>query len=150
MIIRLVVALAAGALLGAEREMIGKEAGVRTLMMVASGAAIFAFIGLSLPYLIATSAGNLADILARNGGFLNVIANIVVGVGFLGGGIIIKNEGHVHGITTAAVVWVTAAIGTMIGLGLIEFGAAAAVIVVFLLYVLRAISIGKRDDQASK
>lgn len=137
MVLRLLIALALGALIGLERELVGKEAGVRTTMLVSAGAAIFTIIAISLPYLIATSPQNLSDVIARNSGFLAVIANIVVGIGFLGAGIILKTGGHVHGLTTAAVVWVAAAVGTLVGLNLLEFALVSAVFISGLLYLLR-------------
>ena len=79
----------------------------------------------------------MAEVLARNSGFLTVIANIVVGIGFLGAGIIIKTEERVHGLTTAAVIWAVAAVGTLAGIGLLEFAAATAIIFSGLLYILR-------------
>src|SRR3989338_4077619 len=96
MLLRLVAALILGAIIGLEREMVGKEVGIRTGMMVSAGAALFSITGIMLPYIIAISPENLSEIIARNGGFLNIIANIVVGVGFLGTGIIMKNENRVH------------------------------------------------------
>jgi putative Mg2+ transporter-C (MgtC) family protein len=140
MALRFFIALVLGALVGLERESVGKEAGIRTSMMVAGGSAIFTIIGISLPYLIATPAG-LADVIAHNSGFLAVIANIVVGIGFLGAGIIIKTEERVFGLTTAAVVWITAAVGVLTGLGLIKFATLAAVIISGTLYLLRKIGI---------
>lgn len=146
MLVRFAVALVLGSLVGLERELVGKEAGIRTSMLVASGAAIFAMIGLDLPYIVATSPAYLPDIIARNSGFLSVIANIVVGVGFLGAGIIIKTEEHVRGLTTAAVIWATAAIGTLVGLGLLKFAAVAAAAMFILLYLLRGV--GFSDKKA--
>lgn len=143
MLVRLAIALILGGLIGFERQLVGKEAGIRTGMMVSGGAAIFAIIGLSLPYLIATP-GTLNEILARNSGFLAVIANIVVGVGFLGAGVIIKTDGRVHGLTTAAVVWIAAAIGTLAGIGLIDFAIASAVILAGALYIFRKIGLLER------
>lgn len=137
MLINFTTALALGALMGLEREFAGKEAGIRTSLMVAGGAALFAIIGLNLPYIVATSDENLSEVIARNSGFLSVIANIVVGVGFLGAGIIIKTEERVRGLTTAAVIWTTAAIGTLAGVGLLQLAAASALILTFLLYLLR-------------
>lgn len=142
------VALVLGALMGLEREVVGKEAGVRTSMMVAGGAAVFAIIGLTLPYLVATSPANLNDVLARNGGFLVVIANIVLGVGFLGAGTIVKSENRVHGLTTAAVVWCAAAVGVLAGIGLLKFAAVTAIALSGALYVLR--KIGLRDQIEGK
>lgn len=141
MLVRLLAALAVGALIGLEREIIGKEAGIRTSMLVSAGAAIFTMIALSLPYLVATSPENLPEVIARNSGFLTVIANIVVGIGFIGAGIIIKTEERVHGLTTAAVVWTTAAVGTLAGLGFFKFAAVAAILIAGLLYVLRKIGL---------
>ena len=131
------VAIVLGALMGLEREMVGKEAGIRTSIMVAGGAAIFSLIALNLPYIITAETGEVAEVLARNSGFLTVIANIVVGIGFLGAGIIIKTEERVHGLTTAAVIWAVAAVGTLAGIGLLEFAAATAIIFSGLLYILR-------------
>lgn len=136
MVSHFLVAMALGAFMGLEREMIGKEAGVRTSMLVAGGAAIFAIIGINLPYLVSTSPENLPEVIAGNSGFLNVIANIVVGIGFLGAGVIIKTEEHVKGLTTAATMWSTAAVGTLAGLGLIRFAVFSAIIISGLLYLL--------------
>jgi putative Mg2+ transporter-C (MgtC) family protein len=98
-----------------------------------------------LPVLIATSPQNLSDLVAHNSGFIMIISNIVVGVGFLGGGIIVKSgEGHVHGLTTAAVVWVTAAIGILSGMGLLKLAATAAVIITSLLYISRKLGMFKQ------
>lgn len=141
MLVNFTVALVLGALMGLERELVGKEAGIRTSLMVAGGAALFAIIGMNLPYLIAASPENLPEVIARNSGFLSVIANIVVGVGFLGAGIIIKTEERVRGLTTAAVIWATAAVGTLAGVGLLQFAVVAAGIMTVLLYLLRKIGI---------
>jgi len=150
MILRLAVALVLGFVMGFERELIGKEAGVRTCMMVASGAAIFAMISISLPYLVALSGQNLADVVARNSGFLSVIANIVVGIGFLGAGIIIKTEERVRGVTTAALIWVVASIGALVGIGLIKFAAVAAFGISLLLYFLRNLNFSPTNYSAKE
>lgn len=139
MLLRFGIALALGALIGWERELIGKEAGVRTSMLVSAGASIFAMTALVLPYIVAVSPENLPEVVARNSGFLAVIANIVVGIGFLGAGIIFKDRERVHGLTTAAVVWATAALGTLCGIGLWEFAVISGVLMTFLLFVLRKV-----------
>ncbi len=138
MLARFGVALVLGALMGLEREMVGKEAGIRTSMTVAGGAAIFAIIGLVLPALTAETGGVN----------MNVIANIVIGIGFLGAGIIIKTEERVHGLTTAAVIWATAAVGTLAGIGLLEFAAATAIAFAVLLYLLRKLSVAEKVRDA--
>ena len=145
MFIRFAIALALGALLGLERELVGKEsAGVRTTMLVTSGAALFTLAGLAIPYIVSSGTGNLADVVARNSGYLGMIANIVVGIGFLGSGIIIKVGDHPHGVTTAALVWTAAAIGILVGVGLIEFAVSASVFLTILLYLLRKLNISEK------
>lgn len=140
MIFRLVVAIVLGAVVGFERELVGKKAGIRTDIMVAAGAAIFSIVGLMLPHLISTPE-TLNDVLARNSGFFNAIANVVVGVGFLGAGIIVKEGLHPRGLTTAATVWFVAAIGVLCGIGLLTFAAIASAGTALLLFVLRKIDL---------
>ncbi|HVN26068.1 MAG TPA: MgtC/SapB family protein [Candidatus Paceibacterota bacterium] len=135
---RFVVALVVGAILGIERELVGKEAGVRTEMLVAGGASIFTMIGLILPYVAAANAHLAPDAATITSGF-GIVANIVVGIGFLGAGLILHNGDHIRNLTTAAIVWMTAAIGILAGLGLFEFAFATAVIVAVVLYALRAL-----------
>lgn len=150
MMIRLLVALLLGAVLGIERELVHKEAGARTEMLVAGGAALFAIIGITLPYVTAMEfsgavggAGALPDMATINTG-LAIIANIVVGIGFLGAGIIIKQNNHPHGVTTAADVWATAAIGALAGIGLMQFATAAAILFAALLFLLRKLNVSER------
>jgi len=136
MVIRFVIAAGLGAFIGFERELVGKEAGIRTAMLVAGGASIFAMIGISIPYFAQVAPEQLQNTLPDR-----VISNIVVGIGFLGAGIIIKTGEHVRGLTTAAIVWFTAAIGALVGLGLLQFALAAAVIMTGTLLILRKIDL---------
>ncbi len=151
MLLRFAVALLLGALLGLERELVGKgSAGVRTLMLVTGGAAIFTMVGLVLPYIASAGTGNLADVVAHNSGFLGMIANVVVGVGFLGAGLIIKTNDQPHGVTTAALVWAAAAVGVLVGIGLYAFSVSAAVILAVLLFILRKLSISERLEEKAR
>ena len=104
-LLRLLLAALLGALLGIEREHAGKAAGVRTHMLVAMGAALFVLGPLQ--------GGMEPDDLSR------VIQGVVAGVGFLCAGSILKAKGEdeVHGLTTAAGLWMTAAIGICAGIG---------------------------------
>ncbi|MCO7519720.1 MULTISPECIES: MgtC/SapB family protein [unclassified Pseudomonas] len=106
-LLRLLMAAVLGAVLGFERESKGKSAGVRTHMLVSMGAALFV--------LAPGMAGADEQALSR------VIQGIVAGIGFLGAGTILKGNGqdtsHVKGLTTAAGLWMTAAIGTAAGMG---------------------------------
>lgn len=149
MFLRLVVALVLGAILGVERELVGKEAGVRTDMLVAAGASIFAMIGLTLPYITAAQVGMLPDATTVNAG-LAIVANIVVGIGFLGAGLIIKTNDHPHNVTTAALVWATAAIGILAGIGLLRFATVAALLIALLLYLLRTLNIAEQLEKSGQ
>ncbi|MBA1242232.1 MgtC/SapB family protein [Pseudomonas japonica] len=104
---RLLIAALLGGILGFERENKGKAAGVRTHMLVSIGAALFV--------LVPQMAGSQADALSR------VVQGIVAGIGFLGAGTILKGnrlDTHdVKGLTTAAGLWMTAAIGIAAGMG---------------------------------
>lgn len=104
-VLRLLVAAILGGLLGYERERQGKSAGVRTHMLVAIGAALFV--------LIPQQAGASSTDLSR------VLQGLIAGVGFLGAGAIImgNREVETRGLTTAASIWVTAAIGVAAGMG---------------------------------
>jgi len=119
--IRLVVAMIVGAIVGVQRERSGKPAGVRTHMLVALGAALFVIGPLEF--------GMLEDDLSR------VIQGLVTGIGFLGAGAILKLEDkrEIEGLTTAAGIWMTAAMGLAAGLG--RFGL-ALVSVFFAWFVL--------------
>ena len=102
---RLLTAMILGALVGAQRESIGKPAGLRTHMLVAMGSALFVLAPLE--------AGMELDGISR------VIQGIVTGIGFIGGGAILKlqEKREIEGLTTAAGIWMTAAIGIAAGLG---------------------------------
>lgn len=104
-VVRLLIAALLGGALGWERERTGKAAGVRTHMLVALGAALFV--------LIPQQAGVSDTDMSR------VIQGVVAGIGFLCAGTIIKgrDEENVQGLTTAAGIWLTAAIGVGVGLG---------------------------------
>ncbi|MBX6753008.1 MgtC/SapB family protein [Thermorudis peleae] len=116
---RLVVATLLGGALGLERELTAKPAGLRTHMLVAEGAALFMLASL----LIAPYGGpdNPTD-LSR------IAANVVTGVGFLGGGMILRARDRVYGLTTAAGIWVAAAIGMLAGAGAYFLAVAGTVV----------------------
>lgn len=115
MLIRLLVAVLLGALVGYERERQGKPAGLRTHAMVALGAALFTVVSLY-------GFGESADT-------SRVAAMIVSGIGFLGAGAILHERGGIQGLTTAASLWVTAAIGIAVGVGMMLMSLATAALV---------------------
>ncbi len=149
MLLRFVIALILGGLLGVERELVGKEAGVRTEMLVAGGAALFAMIGLMLPFIAADGSGMIPTLLEQTNAF-GIIANVVVGIGFLGAGLIIKTNDHPHGVTTAAIVWMTAAIGILAGVGMEQMAITAALLTALLLFVLRKLNVSRKLEDESK
>jgi len=130
---RLVLAMLVGGAVGLEREATGQIAGLRTHMSVALGAALFAVVS---AYSFAEFIGPRADTNYQVD-VTRVASNVVTGVGFLGGGAIIKLGASIRGLTTAASMWVTAAIGLAIGLGNYTAGFASAVALLFALTVLR-------------
>ena len=103
-LVRLLVAMVLGGLLGLEREIRGTSAGLRTHMLVALGAALFVLVPLQ--------AGMEVADMSR------VLQGVIAGIGFLGAGAILKdNNREIHGLTTAASIWLTAAIGIAAGMG---------------------------------
>ena len=132
MIIRLLAAMLLGAIIGIQREHTGKPAGLRTHMLVALGAALF--------MLTAEEAGmNSAD-LSR------VIQGLATGIGFLGGGAILKlsKEHEIKGLTSAAAIWMTAAVGVAVGLGRLWLAILSVILTWFILAV-----VGKFEDRIS-
>ena len=106
---RLLIAVLFGALIGINRDLHGKPAGLRTHALVGLGAALAVVVCARL----ASSADRQADVISR------VVQGVVTGVGFLGAGVILRDpgDGRVHGLTTAAAIWVTALFGVASGAG---------------------------------
>jgi len=130
---RLVLAMLVGGAVGLEREATGQIAGLRTHMSVALGAALFAVVSAySFSEFIEPRADTNYQV-----DVTRVASNVVTGVGFLGGGAIIKLGASIRGLTTAASMWVTAAVGLAIGLGNYIAGFTSAAALVFALTVLR-------------
>jgi putative Mg2+ transporter-C (MgtC) family protein len=101
-IIRLIMSVIVGGIIGAEREYKSKSAGLRTLMLISLGASVFTMLSIEL---------------GTPGSPDRIASNIVTGIGFVGAGVIFKTDNRLNGITTAATIWVTAAIGMAIGAG---------------------------------
>ena len=120
---RIFIAAILGAVIGLEREYHHKTAGLRTNILICIGAAVFTII--SKQMVMGTS-----DSLTR------IASQIVTGVGFLGAGAIIQDRGGVHGLTTAATIWLVSSIGMACGAGLFRLAIITTVIAVFVLMVL--------------
>jgi len=119
--IKLGMAVVMGGLVGAEREYQDKAAGFRTIILITVGSTLFTIFSMSM-----------------DPGFTRtrVAANIVTGIGFLGAGAIVREHGRIGGLTTAATIWLSAALGMGIGAGELRFVTAstAVVLIVLLLF----------------
>ncbi|WP_207495501.1 MgtC/SapB family protein [Aridibaculum aurantiacum] len=119
-IIRILSAFVAGGLLGYEREYRSKPAGFRTIILIAVGSSVFALLNLTI----------LTDSPDR------IASQVVTGVGFVGAGVIFKEGLNVRGITTAATIWVAAAIGMALGFGQYWIAATTLLLVMITLIIL--------------
>jgi len=119
---RLLLAAGLGAAIGLEREYRNKPAGLRTNILIALGSALFTIVS----SLIGHEPGNTDRISAQ----------IVTGIGFLGGGAILRSGNTVYGMTTAATIWVNAAIGVAAGAGHFALATVAAALTLVVLVVL--------------
>jgi len=124
MILRFLLAVALGAAIGYQRERAGKAAGLRTHMLVSSGAALFTLVS------IYGFSGAVVDI-------SRVAAGVVVGIGFIGAGVILRGqrEKEVAGLTTAATIWITAAVGLAVGTGMYLISVVATAVAVGVLFL---------------
>lgn len=124
-VFRLGLALILGALIGAERQWRQRIAGLRTNALVAAGAAMFLMMG---------------GLIAGDGSQGRVAAYVVSGIGFLGGGVILKDGLSIRGLNTAATLWCTAAIGALAGLGYVFFPVSGTIAVLGANTLLRPIA----------
>ena len=125
--LRLGCALLVGTIIGWEREVKSKPAGLRTNMLVSFGAALFVLV----PIQIGAAQQNL-DLLGR------AIASVISGVGFIGAGTILRSP-RVRGLTSAAAVWVSAALGVTVGCGLWQLGLVSALVTWLILRVFKSL-----------
>ena len=139
-VIRLLAAMILGGIIGIQRERSGKAAGFRTHMMVCLGTAVFV--------ITCSSVGMQFDALSR------VIQGLVTGIGFIGAGTILKLEGEeeIKGLTTAAGIWMTAAIGITTGLGAIGVALMSTVLAMIILALAQPIEdfLQKRRGSSKK
>ncbi len=121
-LLKLLLAIIVGGALGAEREYRSKSAGFRTLTLICLGAAIFTI---------------LSQFIGAGGNPDRIASNIVTGIGFVGAGVIFKGDAHnkVNGITTAAMIWVTAALGMAIGAGYLLVAICACALILLVLFI---------------
>ena len=107
MLPKILVATVCGLIVGWERELKKKVAGIRTHVLICVGVTIFTSIG----FILIKNQTNIDP--------TRIIGQIITGIGFLGGGVIFKNADHIVGVTSAAFIWLIASIGVLIGIGYI-------------------------------
>ena len=140
-IFRLILSMALGMIIGAERKRKGQIAGVRTFALISMGATLSMIISIFVPqeYL-----GHVA-----NGDPSRIAAQVLSGIGFLGAGAIIQMKGSVRGLTTAAGIWMIAAIGLAVGVGMYIIACIATLFILFILHQLehieRRVSLGSES-----
>ncbi len=125
-VLKLLLALVLGGLIGLEREYRDKAAGFRTIIFICVGAALYTI---------------FSSIIAGDKDPGRVAANVVTGVGFLGAGVLLRDGGRVIGLTTAAIIWLTAAIGMGVGVGQYALAIFAAAIMMVVLWFFPYIEI---------
>ena len=131
-LLRVGLALLFGAAIGIERELNEKPAGLRTYMLVSEGAALFMISSILLGQEFNTGQSAPIDI-------SRIASTIVTGVGFLGAGMILQSRQRVYGLTTAAGIWVAAAVGMLVGAGYLFISLAGTVLAVLTLILPRLI-----------
>ncbi len=114
----IIIAVLCGFIIGFERQWSGKPAGIRTSILICLSAYTFVSIG---------------QFIQPDAGSIRIVGQIVTGVGFLGAGVIIAREGLVQGVTSAAVIWILAAIGSLIGLNSFYSALTLAIITILVL-----------------
>lgn len=132
-LIRLAVAGLFGSFIGLERDIHGREAGLRTNILISLGAAVFMILSEAIATVYAADTGG--DELFRADP-ARIAAQVVTGIGFLGAGSIIKSGLTIRGLTTAACIWMSAGIGMSAGAGFFELAGAAMILSLFSLIVL--------------
>ena len=142
LLIRLSIATGLGFLLGLERELRGKPAGLRSHMLVAMGAAAFVMVGMQI--LFATATGDPSARIDPT----RIVEGVIGGIGFLGAGSIIQARGNVQGITTGASIWIAGAVGVSSGVGNLPLAGLVAAFALVTMTVLGHFEKEVLEDQA--
>lgn len=142
---RLALSFVLGGLIGWEREHEEKPAGLRTFILVSLGAALFVLVTLEA----VDEAQGLQEVGPVRVDPVRIIASVAQGIGFLGAGTIIIARGSVRGLTTAAAIWATSAVGVACGLGLWQIALAGTALTFIALQVLGPLTphIGRREGK---
>jgi len=144
MLVRLMLAAVFGGVVGWDREMRGRSAGLRTHMLVSLGSAGFALIATEFTARLTPPGGPVS------GDSLHIIAAVVGGVGFLGAGAIIQSGGTVKGLTTAAGLWLVAAVGVACGTGMYALAIGLTVMAAMTLSLMRYVEAHARGTSSKR
>ena len=125
-LIKLGMAILVGGVIGAEREFRDKAAGFRTLILITVGSTLFTIFSISME---------------PEGSRTRIAANIVTGIGFLGAGAIVREHGRIGGLTTAATIWLSAALGMGIGAGELIFVGISTLAIIVILFIFPRLEI---------
>lgn len=137
-VFKLILAAIVGVVLGWEREIIGKEAGIRTYALVTLGSCLFSLISfLIFDKFIGTN-------LTTNLDPTRIASQVVIGVGFIGAGLIIFHENKVRGLTTAAGIWVSSAVGMAIAFDFYREAFTAVILILLILYLTRKFRVDEK------
>ena len=131
-LLSVVLAIALGSLVGAERELHKRPAGLRTHILVCVGATLFTIASINF---------------IGTGDTSRIAAGIVTGIGFLGAGIMFRSENHLEGVTTAADLWVLSAIGILIGIQYYVVAALSTIIILLVLYLGKKAKLMIKDEK---
>ena len=142
MLVRLGIAASLGAAIGYERQRSGRPAGLRTHLIVSLASATFMLVSTQFIYFQKYGKGDLVEVDTSR-----IAASVVSGVGFLGAGVVLRNGLGGQGITTAASLWLSAALGLASGGGMYEVAVASTAVALFALVVLRRLIKGKEIHQ---
>lgn len=124
-IVRLLLAMILGAFVGAERKHKGQIAGIRTFALISMGACLAMLLSIYVPQVYMG---------LKNGDPGRIAAQVITGIGFLGGGAMIQMKGSVRGLTTAAGIWITAIIGMAVGVGMYFESVVTTILILFVLF----------------
>lgn len=122
--LKIIISIILGGIIGLERELKGKPAGLITLTLVCLGATMIAI---------------LQGVIQPSGDVTRLSAQVISGVGFIGGGTIIHNKGSVQGLTTAALLWINACLGLIIGYGMLKLAFFCFICIIGILVIMKYI-----------
>ena len=140
-IFRIILSMLLGMMVGAERKRKGQIAGIRTFALITMGACLSMLLSIYVPQIYLG---------LKNGDPARIAAQVITGIGFLGGGAMIHMKGAVRGLTTAAGIWMTAIIGMAVGVGMYVIAISATILILIILVLIEQYEKHRKIGQESK